>query len=147
MRTGVEVLDRSLAETQQWVSAVDARLGARNPRLAMSALEHTLQALREQLAAGQAARFADQLPLPLKGVFFEGWRPGAMQRAADREAFLARVDRSRFHRIGVSAERAVIAVLGVIAKHLPAADRAELMAALPADLDTRWPDPVPLQSP
>lgn len=143
MRTGVEALDRSLLQTQQWVAAVDARMNARHPRLSMTVLQSTLQALREQLDPAQAARFADQLPLPLKGAFFEGWRPGAMHPAADREAFLARIEATSFRRIGLSLERAVKAALEVIAGQLPAADVAVIVAALPEDLTTLRPESAP----
>lgn len=143
MRTGVELLDRSLQTTLEWVGAVDARMNTRNPRLALTSLQSTLQSVRDQMTPAQAVRFADHLPLPLKGAFFEGWHPSATPRAASRDEFLARIEATAFRRIGITVERAVKASLEVLSRHIPAQVMVEASAALPPDLRSLWPDGAP----
>ena len=138
-RSTVEELDRSLAQTWHWLAEVDERMNAQNPKLAMSALQCTLQALCQQFGAEQAARFAEHLPIPLKGVFFEGWQPALPHPATSREEFLARV--RDIHRSGpdFAVEQATKASLEVIAAHIPAANKEELAAALPDGLGNLGP--------
>ncbi|MEW6167813.1 MAG: DUF2267 domain-containing protein [Pseudomonadota bacterium] len=144
MRTGVEELDSELRRTRQWIAAVHARLKEHDLRLAMTALQDTLHALRDQLDPELAARFAEHLPLPLKGAYYEGWRPSAARPAASADGFLARVDSSTFQRLGITVERAVKTSIEIICGFIPATELSELAAALPDDLRRLWPDePAP----
>jgi len=142
--TGMESIDQSLQDALKWINAVEFRMNTSSSRTAMSALQASLQAIREQLSAEQAARFADALPLPLKGAFYDGWHPSSPSPVATRKDFLERIEASAFRDQSVAVERAVKAAMEVIAKKIGAAAMSEAAGALPEDLATLWPDePVP----
>lgn len=146
MSTRVDVLDRELELARQWVAAVADRLDLpQNGRLALTCLEATLQALRDHLSPEQVARLAQHLPIPLKGAYYEGWRPSAAWPAADRQEFLQRIAANKLKNRDIGVQRGVKAALEVIAQSVPAADMAEFAAELPDDLRSLWPQqPSPL---
>jgi uncharacterized protein (DUF2267 family) len=142
--TGIDEIDRSLQDALKWVNAVEFRMNTSSSRLAMSSLQATLQGIREQLSIEQAARFAEALPLPLKGAYYEGWHPSSPSPVATRQEFLDRIAASAFRDQSVAVERAVKAAMEVIGKKIGAAAMSEAAGTLPEDLRSLWPDePAP----
>jgi uncharacterized protein (DUF2267 family) len=90
--TGVEVFDTSVHTSNQWLDALGSRLGSDDRWYAFRVLRAYLQVLRDGLTVDDAARLAAYLPHPLRGLFYEGWDPGATPRTAlDQATFLARI--------------------------------------------------------
>jgi uncharacterized protein (DUF2267 family) len=144
MQINVEELDQSVKQALQWITEVDQRMGTHNPRLAMTALQCTLQAVRRQLDPEQVAHLAKYLPIPLKGAFFENWRPAVPQPAATRNELLGRLQETVFCNLDISVERAVKASIEVICKKVPAEVVAEFAGRLPFDLRSLWSsEPLP----
>ena len=53
------------------------------------ALKVTLHALRDRLSIGEAAQLGAQLPMMIRGLFYESWRPaGKPDRASTWETFM-----------------------------------------------------------
>ncbi len=86
----LEVLDSTLQKTHQWIDAI--ALDSHTDRhTAYQALRAVLQTLRDRLPAEEAAHFSAQLPLLIRGVFYEGYRPAEVPVSLSREQFLERV--------------------------------------------------------
>jgi uncharacterized protein (DUF2267 family) len=74
--TGVKAFDSTLHTTHVWLNEVCEEMGwARDPERAYHALRSVLHALRDRLHPDEAAGLAAQLPLLLRGSFYEGWHP------------------------------------------------------------------------
>ena len=86
----LEVLDSTLQKTHQWIDAI--ALDSHTDRhTAYQALRAVLQTLRDRLPAEEAAHFSAQLPLLIRGVFYEGYRPAEVPVSLSREQFLERI--------------------------------------------------------
>jgi uncharacterized protein (DUF2267 family) len=86
----LEVLDSTLQKTHQWIDAI--ALDSHTDRhTAYQALRAVLQTLRDRLPADEAAHFSAQLPLLIRGVFYEGYRPAEVPVSLSREQFLERI--------------------------------------------------------
>ena len=86
----LEVLDSTLQKTHQWIDAI--ALDAHTDRhTAYQALRAVLQTLRDRLPPAEAAHFSAQLPLLIRGIFYEGYRPAEAPVNLSREEFLDRV--------------------------------------------------------
>jgi len=86
----LEVLDSTLQKTHQWIDAI--ALDSHTDRhTAYQALRAVLQTLRDRLPTQEAAHFSAQLPLLIRGIFYEGYRPSEVPITLSREEFLERV--------------------------------------------------------
>lgn len=89
--TGLPTFDHTVQETNLWLKQVALKLGHDDREVALKALRSVLHALRDALALAPTARLGDQLPILLRGIYYETWRPAAMSvPVVHRGAFLAR---------------------------------------------------------
>jgi uncharacterized protein (DUF2267 family) len=72
----VTVYDGALRTAHEWLSDVAEELGTSDGHAASRALRAWLHQLRDRLPVASAVDFAAQLPEIVRGVFYEGWRPG-----------------------------------------------------------------------
>jgi uncharacterized protein (DUF2267 family) len=139
----IEALNSSLQKTNEWVRDVAAELGDDNRHHAYAALRATLHTLRDRLSVEQSAHFSAQLPLVLRGAYFEGWKSGeASRRVRTQEDFVENVRREMRDVTPLYRERceqAVIASLVVIARHIDLGTSAKLHESLPRGLRELWP--------
>ncbi len=68
--------DPILEQASEWIDAVTKELGAAQQRSGYAALRATLHALRDSLDMERAAQFGDELPLLIRGLYYEGWAVG-----------------------------------------------------------------------
>jgi uncharacterized protein (DUF2267 family) len=142
MPTGIDVLEKSEQETNIWLSEIGERLDTADRRKAFDALRATLHAVRDRVGADHALHLAAQLPLMIKGLFFENWRPSETPtREREKETFLANVELEVRRGLGVEPEQAVKAVLEVLADHIDAAEMAKVRRLFPENMRDLFPDP------
>jgi len=140
--TGLDVFDTTLQKTHTWLKAIMERLGTQDRHRAYMALRAVLHALRDRLPVTEAAQLGAQLPMLIRGLYYEGWDPAATPRKErHKEEFLAHVARELRTPAGpaVDPEAAVRAVFGVLAERVSAGEIADVKGILPAELRALWP--------
>lgn len=125
----------TLQHTEEWLQALMRELGTSDPHLAYRALRATLHVLRDRLTPEEALDLAAQLPMLVRGLYFEGWVPGNTPIKRNREQFLEKVcelvdDRDP----DADAEPAVRAVFRVLAQHVSAGELGDVKQVLPRSL-------------
>lgn len=73
--TGLRQFDETLHLTNTWLKEIMDELDWSDRSAAYRALRTTLHALRDHLTVDDGAHLAAQLPMMLKGVFYDGWKP------------------------------------------------------------------------
>lgn len=86
----LEVLETTLHKTHEWLGAISDQSHL-DTHESYQALRAVLQTLRDRLPADESAHLAAQLPLLIRGIFFEGWRPSVVPLKGDLEEFLQAV--------------------------------------------------------
>jgi uncharacterized protein (DUF2267 family) len=87
-----------------------------------------------------AASFAAQLPLLIRGVFYEGWHPaGKPIKDRHRSAFLEQVRREFRGYPEADIEEVVKAVLQEISRHVTTGEVEGVKQILPHDIRALWP--------
>ena len=67
----LEILDRSVEKAHIWINDLAEELGTADVHEAYRVLRAFLQALRDHLSVDEAAQLAAQLPIFVRGVFYE----------------------------------------------------------------------------
>jgi uncharacterized protein (DUF2267 family) len=138
--TGLATFDHTVQETNLWLKHLMPELGHDDRELALKALRTVLHALRDSLPLAPAGRLGDQLPILLRGFYYETWRPTGMSASIlNREAFLARI-RSEFPAaFGLGLERVAKSVFEVMWELVEPGEVAKVVRLLPDDLGDLWP--------
>jgi uncharacterized protein (DUF2267 family) len=140
MSIGIEVFDTTLQKTNEWLQEITQELGTENRQQAYIALRATLQTLRDRLPLEEAAHLGAQLPMLVRGIYYEGWRPSLEVCKLHRDEFLAAV-LSHFTRTvfeSADPEPIVRAVFHAIARNVSPGEVAKIMHVLPQDLRDLW---------
>jgi uncharacterized protein (DUF2267 family) len=88
----VDIIDRSVEKAHIWLNELADELGSTDHRYAYRVLRAFLHALRDRLSVDEAAQLAAQLPIFIRGLFYEGWDPSRTpERARDIDSFLEHI--------------------------------------------------------
>lgn len=144
-RTGLDVFDNTTQKTNDWLQEISLQLGGVNRRLAYLALRGTLHAVRDFLPLEESAQLSAQLPMLVRGIYFEGWNPSRTpERERTLERFLSRLDealeRTQWdEEFPLDAEQAARAVLSVLSERVSAGETAQVRHVLPEQVRDLWP--------
>jgi uncharacterized protein (DUF2267 family) len=127
--TTVDRTNRLLAEVEQSYGWPKER---RNQSYA--ALRAVLHALRDRLTVDEAAQFAAQLPLLVRGIYYDGWDPSRTPIRMSQAEFLLRVRRAFPYDVDGGMPQLVHSVLHALRRHVSHGEWEDIQAALPGDL-------------
>lgn len=134
----VNVFEHTIQITHVWLHDLMDQLGWRDKRQAYIALRAVLHALRDQISVNDASHLAAQLPMLVRGFYYEGYHP-ADKPLSDRNKaeFLARVaaecpDESR------NDGQVTRAVFQVLSRHITPGEVEKLKGLLPKDIRELW---------
>ena len=141
MTTGLDTFDKTVQESNLWLKDVMERLNTYDRHHAYSTMRAVLHALRDRIGPQNAAHLGAQLPMLLRGLFYEGWDPtGKPTKERHESAFLAHIARELPRAPGPGEiEQGALAVLDVLSKHIDRGAAVKLAAILPQDLRRFWP--------
>jgi uncharacterized protein (DUF2267 family) len=121
-----------VAKAEQWLEELMIALGLDNHEQAYVALRAGLHALRDRLTVEEAAHLAAQLPLVIRGVFFEGWHPsGKPVRARNPDDFIALVQQHFRGGLEIEPRKVARAVFHLLQNHLTAGMVDNIERSLP----------------
>jgi uncharacterized protein (DUF2267 family) len=133
-----------LTKSETWINDVRSELEIDDEERAYLALRAGLHALRDRLSVEETAHFSAQLPMMVRGLFFEGWRPGRKRPALrSRESFLEAIER-KMPQGKLSADAVARAVFRVLDKHVSRGQLDNVRHSLPHRVADLWQAPIPL---
>lgn len=141
--TVAELFTETLEKTGVWLEALAQDLDNTTPNRAYSVLRAVLHALRDRLTVDAAASLGAQLPMLVRGFYYEGWRPaGTPVRYRHKEEFLQRVGDLYRGLDESQREAAVRAVFRLLAAHITGGELTHVRDQLPPELRSLWVLPV-----
>ncbi len=139
--TGLDVFDRTIQLTNIWLKELMEKLGTDDRHRAYLALRSVLHALRDRLTVEEAADLAAQLPMLIRGIYYEGYHPADKPlKERHREEFLAHI-REQFRKDPeVDAEAIVRAVFALLDEKITRGEIEDVRHALPRHIRELWPE-------
>jgi uncharacterized protein (DUF2267 family)/DNA-binding NarL/FixJ family response regulator len=139
-KLGAEAFDSTLQTTHMWLDELMQEIGP-YPRVAWQVLGVVLRAIRDRLPLSSAVHLGTQLPILVRGAYYDQWHPpDAFSEATAREDF---VDELRSELAGIRTAGILTctrAVFGVLSRHLDKAQIEKIRTALPERVRVIWSD-------
>jgi uncharacterized protein (DUF2267 family) len=138
----IHVFERTTHEAHEWVNDLAGRTGWTNEREVLRLLRTVLCKIRDHLPVNEMAQFSAQLPIILRGMFYEGWQP-KLTPVHERHAaeFVAAVDEKVGDVIAYRGVMDIKAVFNLINARISRGEVEDIRACLPQELRDLWPAP------
>ena len=138
--TGLEVFDATVQKTNTWLNELMLLVDFRGKRQAYEGLRATLHALRDRLTVEETAHLSAQLPMLIRGLFYEQWDPtGKPLKIRHLDEFLDAVRRPLPADYPCEPEDVARAVFSLLASRIADGEVEDVKHLLPAALRTLWP--------
>jgi len=138
--TGLETFDKTLRETNHWLRIVMDELHMESSKHAFAALRAALLALRDRIGPAAALQLGAQLPMLLRGAYYENWRlAGTPIEERDVDGFIADVAGNLPAALRIDPEEAVRASFVVLTESLAPNESAKIARLLPPDIRSLLP--------
>jgi len=134
------VIESTVQKTHEWLGDIKRRLGFDNDHAAFAALRAVLHAVRDHLPTDDAAHLGAELPMLLRGLYYEGWNPSFGPANTERHHCLDGIRHAlRDHAELQNTEQVTRIVLGVLDLHVAPGERTKIANILPRELRSLWP--------
>jgi len=135
------LFNHTLQQTSDWLSAISASQESINSeQRAYAALRAVLHQLRDRLTVEEATDLGAQLPLLVRGIYYEGWNPARTPEKVHRDEFIFGVEEKLSGHPEIKAEEAIHATFKVLNERITPGEINHVVGMLPKDLQRLWPD-------
>ena len=128
--------------TNVWLRDILSQLKWQSKESAYQALRGTLHALRDRLPAEKAVDLAAQLPLVVKGMYYDGWTLRDKSEKFKKEEFARRVHAQFEFDDSVNPAEVIRAVLRVMHKHMSEGELRDVKLNMPKDIQEWFPEEI-----
>jgi uncharacterized protein (DUF2267 family) len=136
--TGLEVFDETLHKTNMWLKEIAQELSV-DRHGAYQVLRAVLHSLRDRLTINEAADLGDQLPMLIRGIYYEAWHPtGKPDKIRSRDEFLTWITTRIAMKQSIDAENAARAVFRTLESHISLGEIRDVISILPEEIRTLW---------
>ncbi|MEU4828255.1 DUF2267 domain-containing protein [Actinomadura citrea] len=129
-------MDKTVHKTNQILKEIEHAQGWSKDRRNWSydALRAVLHALRDRLPVDECAHLSAQLPLLVRGVYYEGWDPSRVPVKMDKKDFLQHVRRGFPYEVEGGTERLVSTVLDALRRYVAEGEWEDIKSSISQDL-------------
>jgi uncharacterized protein (DUF2267 family) len=136
----VDTFETTLQKTNQWLVEIMDELQMDDPHKAYLVLRSVLHALRDRLPVAEAVDFGAQLPMLIRGIYYEGWSlSGKPLKLRTKNDFFVYMCSEFGFGCDFDPELATQAVFRVISRKITAGEIHDIKQNLPEALKELWP--------
>lgn len=139
--TEAHALEPAVAGARLWLHELMTKLelSPEEARRGLHALRAGLHAIRDRLPAAEVVDLGAQLPVLVRGLFYEGWRlTNDPKRIRNREEIVAHVERELLPDVKFSALAVLKAVIELLKEHVSAGEISGVTSTLPRSIAELW---------
>jgi len=139
---GLDVIEHSVHLAHDWVNELTGRLDWSSKRSALRLMRVTMHHIRDHLPVDELAQFSAQLPVLVRGFFFEGWVPKRTPIKERHEyEFIAYIDEQMADTEEYRGREDIKCVFDLLNARLSRGEIEDVRACLPVDLRDIWTAP------
>ena len=132
--------EHSVQDANIWLKGMMETLHFGEKRHAYSALRATLHALRDRLPPDGAVHFGAQLPMLIRGLYYEGWRiAGKPVEIHTADAFADYVARELPQQFPMDPQAVARRTFAFLEGHMDAGEVRKVIGQLPQPIKALWP--------
>jgi uncharacterized protein (DUF2267 family) len=136
--TGLEVFDKTLQTTNIWLGELMEELGV-DRHTAWKVLGVVLRRLRDRVPVELSAHLGAQLPLLVRGVYYDQFEPARQPTRCDTFGqFSAEVGDQLADIRPIDPALAVGSVFALLSRHIPEGQIGKVQEALPRNIREAW---------
>jgi uncharacterized protein (DUF2267 family) len=134
-----DIFNVTIEKTNLWLKDIMTELDWDDRYKAYVALRAVLQTLRDRLTIEEAAQLGAQLPMLVRGFYYEGWNPtGKPVKERHRDDFLRHIQDYFRNDEAVVPEKVTRAVFKVLSWYVTRGEIKDVKGILPKDIQTLW---------
>ena len=139
--TGLSVFDSTLHQTNTWLKSLFEPLHTEDRHKAYMALRVTLHALRDRLPPELAVHLGAQLPMLVRGFYYEDWQMAKTPTTSRHvDDFLTPIEWAFRNDADADIEAIARAVFALLSHELDHGEIRKVVSALPRELKALWPE-------
>ncbi len=136
-----DVFEGTIQKSHIWLNDLMSELDWHDrPHKAYLALRAVLHALRDRLTVEEAVQLGAQLPMLIRGLYYEGWTlKGKPHKERHEKDFLDHVTKAFKDGAAIDPAEVVRGVFRVLVRHTSAGEIEDVKHVLPKSLKDLWP--------
>ncbi len=139
VKSGFSSIDKSTQKTKEWLHDMQNELGWDDENEVYVSFKAVIQTLRDRLPIDEAIEFGDELPMVMKGIYYDGYSPRRKpEKIKNQTQFFEKVQ-EKSPRRDIKAEEATIGVFSILQRKLSGGGEIDKVKhSLPKDLQRLW---------
>lgn len=137
--TGLDTFDTAVQKADVWLKEVMEEMGIDSKKRAYMSLRAVLHTLRDRLTVDEAADLGAQLPMLVRGIYYDEWDPSRTP-IKDRhlDEFLSRIKQNYRGDGEVKTDAMAKAVFRVIRRKVTEGEIKDIEGMMPQELLELW---------
>jgi len=128
--------DTTIQKTNELLKEIEDAFGWQDRRnQSYGALRAVLHTLRDRLLPQEAVQLGAQLPMLVRGMYYEDWQPAQTPKRMHKEEFLQEIMLKFPFSVEGGIESVTRVVLRALKKHVSRGEAQDILAGLPDDVD------------
>jgi len=142
--TGLSTFDETVHLSNVWLNELMRAVDWDDKQRAYRLLRATLHALRDRLTAQEAVQFGAQLPMLIRGLYYDGWhlRDKPLPERSKGE-FLGHIEAAFKQDPNEDTEGLVREVFKLLERRISPGEIADMKHVLPPEVRALWPSASP----
>lgn len=138
--TGLSTFDETVQLSNQWLNELMRAVNWDDKYRTYRLLRATLHALRDRLTAHEAVQLGAQLPMLIRGLYYDGWHITDMPPPErTKSAFLGHIEAAFKQDPNADTEGLVREVFKLLARRISKGEIDDVKHILPPDVRALWP--------
>lgn len=129
----LDVITTTIQKTYGWLDELGEEVGRLTRRQAYHLLRGFLHVLRDRLVVDEAVQLGPQLPILVRGFYYEGWDPSRTPEKLRRTEIVGRFASEAAISDPGSAEEVFRAATRTLLRHVTDGEYADLVVGMPSD--------------